>query len=163
MINNPNAKAAIDDCDAELSRITKIINDVGSTNPLSGYLTKYSLIRICGTLEVCYKTIIADYYENLAPQLGRYIGYHLRDASMNATYENIQKTLKHFNSEKYNKFKDDIKTLDNYNILVNSFSVLNDARKKVAHGTSTSLSFNDMKKRYSEAILIIELLDSIMT
>lgn len=76
MINNPNAQTAIDDCNAELSRITGIINGVGSINPLSGYLTKYSLIRICGTLEVCYKTIIADYYENLAPQLGRYIGYH---------------------------------------------------------------------------------------
>ncbi len=74
MINNINAKAAIDDCNAELDRITGIINGVGSTSPLSGYLTKYSLIRICGTLEVCYKTIIADYYENAAPQLGQFIG-----------------------------------------------------------------------------------------
>ena len=62
MINNPNAQTAIDDCNAELSRITGIINGVGSTSPLSGYLTKYSLIRICGPLEVCYKTFIADYY-----------------------------------------------------------------------------------------------------
>ena len=46
MINNINAKAAIDDCNAELDRITGIINGVGSTSPLSGYLTKYSLIRI---------------------------------------------------------------------------------------------------------------------
>lgn len=53
MINNPNAKTAIEDCNAELSRITGIINEVGSTSNLSGYLTKYSLIRICGTLEVC--------------------------------------------------------------------------------------------------------------
>ena len=40
MINNINAKAAIDDCNAELDRITGIINGVGSTSPLSGYLTK---------------------------------------------------------------------------------------------------------------------------
>lgn len=66
MINNINASNAIVDCNAELSRITGIIDSVGSMSHLSNYLTKYSLIRICGTLEVCYKTIIADYYEKFA-------------------------------------------------------------------------------------------------
>lgn len=111
MINNPNAQTAIDDCNAELSRITGIINGVGSTSPLSGYLTKYSLIRICGTLEVCYKTIIADYYENLAPQLGRYIGYHLRDASMNPTYDNICHAIKRFDDVRQQNFKSAVDAL----------------------------------------------------
>lgn len=162
MINNPNAKIAIDDCDAELSRITNIINDVGSTNPLSGYLTKYSLIRICGTLEVCYKTIIADYYENLAPQLGRYIGYHLRDASMNPTYNRICEAIKRFDDTKEQNFKSKIATLTNKESSKEAFAVLNRERNNIAHGINSTLSFNDMKNRFSEAIKIIEVLDSVM-
>nr|WP_306450801.1 HEPN domain-containing protein [Odoribacter splanchnicus] len=162
MINNINAKAAIDDCNAELDRITGIINGVGSTSPLSGYLTKYSLIRICGTLEVCYKTIIADYYENAAPQLGQFIGYHLRDASMNPTYENICQALKRFDDNKNQNFKSAITTLPNNESLKEAFSVLNRERNNVAHGTNSTLSFNDMKDRFSEAIQIIEILDTIM-
>ncbi len=162
MINNRNAQTAIDDCNAELSRITGIIDGVGSTSPLSGYLTKYSLIRICGTLEVCYKTIIADYYENIAPLLGRYIGYHLRNASMNPTYENICKALEHFDEKRRKKFKTTVAALPNNDILTDAFSALNRERNNVAHGISSTLSFNDMKDRFAKAIKIIEALDSIM-
>ena len=162
MINNPNAQTAIDDCNAELSRITGIINGVGSTNPLSGYLTKYSLIRICGTLEVCYKTIIADYYENIAPQLGQFISYHLRDASLNPIYENICKALSRFDDSKNELFKKEVANLANKDSLIDAFKVLNRERNNVAHGTNSTLSFNDMKSRFSEAIKIIEVLDSVM-
>lgn len=162
MINNSNAKTAIDDCDAELSRITGIINGIGSTSPLSGYLTKYSLIRICGTLEVCYKTIIADYYESLAPQLGRYIGYHLRDASMNPTYENICQAIKRFDDNKLRDFKSRIAILQNNEKLKEAFSVLNRERNNVAHGINSTLSFNDMKTQFSDAIIILEILDTVM-
>lgn len=162
MINNPNAKIAIEDCNAELSRITGIINEVGSTSNLSGYLTKYSLIRICGTLEVCYKTIIADYYENFAPQLGRFIGHHLREASMNPTYENICKAINRFDEVRLTNFKSEVSKLKNAESFKNSFFVLNRERNNVAHGINSTLSFNDMKSRFSEAIIIIEVLDSVM-
>ena len=105
MISNTDARTAIDDCNVELFRITTIIDREGSTSHLSGYLTKYSLIRISGTLERCYKTIIADYYENIAPQLGQFIGCHLRDASLNPTYENISKALSRFDDSNNNLFK----------------------------------------------------------
>lgn len=161
-MNNQKAQAAIYDCNAELLRITGIINGVGSTSPLSGYLTKYSLIRICGTLEVCYKTIIADYYENIAPLLGRYIGCHLRYASMNPTYENICKALWHFDENRKKKFKNAVAALPDKDKLIKAFFTLNRERNNVAHGSSSALSFNDMKDRFDEAIKIIEALDSIM-
>ena len=46
--------------------------------------------------------------------------------------------------------------------LKEAFSVLNRERNNVAHGTNSTLSFNDMKDRFSEAIQIIEILDTIM-
>ncbi len=162
MINNAIARAAIDDCNAELLRITGIINGVGSTSPLSGYLTKYSIIRICGTLEVCYKTIIADYYENLAPMVGQFIGHHLRDASMNPTLENIYNALARFDNTKNQNFKASVARLNNPETLKESFSVLNRERNNVAHGASSTLSFNDMKIRFAQAIQIIEVLDATM-
>ncbi len=162
MINNPTARTAIDDCNAELSRIAGIINGVGSTSPLSGYLTKYSLIRISGTLEICYKTIIADYYENIAPQLGQFIGFHLRDASMNPTYDNICKAIKRFDDNRHQNFRSAVDALANKESLKEAFSVLNRERNNVAHGINSTLSFNDMKNRFTEAFQIIEVLDSIM-
>lgn len=162
MINNTDARTAIDDCNAELSRITTIIDREGSTSHLSGYLTKYSLIRISGTLEICYKTIIADYYEKLAPQLGQFIGCHLRDASLNPTYENICKALSRFDDSKNDLFKKAVANLVNKDNLIQAFNVLNRERNNVAHGANSTLSFNDMKSRFSEAIKVIEVLDSVM-
>lgn len=162
MISNTDARTAIDDCNVELFRITTIIDREGSTSHLSGYLTKYSLIRISGTLERCYKTIIADYYENIAPQLGQFIGCHLRDASLNPTYENICKALSRFDDSKNNLFKNEVAKLVNKDNLIRSFLVLNRERNNVAHGINSTLSFNDMKSRFSEAIKIIEVLDSVM-
>ncbi len=161
MINNI-AKNAIDDCHAELTRISGIIEGVGSTSPLSGYLTKYAIIRICGTLEVCYKTIIADYYENIAPQLGKFIGCHLRDASMNPTYNNICAALGRLDEAKKTTFKTSVTALVNYDNLVHAFDILNKTRNDVAHGANCNLSFNDMKTRFSEALQIIEILDNVM-
>ena len=162
MISNTDARTAIDDCNVELFRITTIIDREGSTSHLSEYLTKYSLIRISGTLERCYKTIIADYYENIAPQLGQFIGCHLRDASLNPTYENICKALSRFDDSKNNLFKNEVAKLVNKDNLIRSFLVLNRERNNVAHGINSTLSFNDMKSRFSEAIKIIEVLDSVM-
>ncbi|MBQ2243641.1 MAG: hypothetical protein II318_05435 [Bacteroidales bacterium] len=162
MIQNVEAKNTIDDCNAELSRIAGIINKVGSTDPLSGYLTKYSLIRICGTLEMSYKTIIADYYENIAPQLGPYITCHLRDASMNPTYGNICTALGHFDTTRKKDFKDAVDALNNKDNLIRAFDVLNRERNNVAHGYSSNLSFKDMSNHFLETIQILEALDSIM-
>ena len=47
-------------------------------------------------------------------------------------------------------------------VLKESFSVLNRERNNVAHGINSTLSFNDMKNRFSEAIRVIEILDSVM-
>jgi hypothetical protein len=52
--------------------------------------------------------------------------------------------------------------LENRESLIEAFSVLNRERNNVAHGITSTLSFNDMKTRFSEAIKIIEVLDSVM-
>ena len=63
----PDVQANIDNCKDDLNKIWHLIEGIGTINPISGYLTRFALIRICGTLEVCYKSIIADYYEAFSP------------------------------------------------------------------------------------------------
>ena len=161
-MNNPIANQAISDCNDELTKIRNQINTLGSTHSISGFLTRYSLIKICGTLEICYKTIIADYYENSAPHLGSFIGFHLRDASMNAKYENICQAIKRFYSGKSSLFKSQIQSLPNKDRALQSLSDLNTARNEFAHGNHPALTFNDICDKFTESIRILDVLDSIM-
>ena len=143
----PDVQANIDNCRADLDKIWHLMEALGTMTPVSGYLTKFAIIRICGTLEVCYKSIIADYYEAFSPELQRYIGIHVRSASLNAQYESICKVLKEFSEEK----------------ISTAMAELNNARNKVAHGNSTAMSFNDMKQKFEDTIVILEKLDEVLS
>ena len=81
---------------------------------------------------------------------------------MNPTYENICTAIERFDENKNKKFKSSVKSLKDNQNLIRSFSTLNRERNNIAHGISSTLSFNDMKNRFDEAIKIIEVLDSIM-
>lgn len=159
----PDVQANIDNCRADLDKIWHLMEALGTMTPVSGYLTKFAIIRICGTLEVCYKSIIADYYEAFSPELQRYIGIHVRSASLNAQYESICKVLKEFSEEKHNKFKDIISSIINKEQIITAMAELNNARNKVAHGNSTAMSFNDMKQKFEDTIVILEKLDEVLS
>lgn len=161
-MNNLNALQAINDCKDELRKINTQITTLGSTHSISGFLTKYSLIRICGTLELSYKTIIADFYENSAPHLGNFIGFHLRDASMNAKYDNICQALSRFDENRLQRFKSQVNVLNNKDKALRSLSELNTARNEFAHGNSPMITFNDLLDKFNESIRILEELDSVM-
>lgn len=68
-MNNQNFLTNIDECKEDLQRIRNLISAIGSMSPVAGYLTKFALIRVCGTLEICYKTLIADFYESVSPEM----------------------------------------------------------------------------------------------
>lgn len=161
MIRNEVAKEAIANCRIELNKIWHLIEAVGSTNQVSSYLTHYALVRICGTLEISYKTIIADYYVSRSPLLDRFIMKHVREACRNPNYDNICKTLKEFDEDKYRRFKETIASLDNAEDIKSSLESLNSSRNSVAHGSSSLLSFNDLKNHFEKALQIIEVLDSV--
>lgn len=162
-MNNANADAAINDCRNELARIEHFINSYGSTSQICSCLTKYALICVCGTIEVCYKTIIADFYENLSRVLGSFITHHVRNAPRNGTYDNICNALKEFDDSKCSNFKAAINSMHDKNRILASMSSLNSARNNVAHGIGTTLSFTDIKDHFNNAVKVIEKLDDEMT
>jgi hypothetical protein len=161
-MNNQKAQSEFNDCQADLLRITETIGKIGSLNTLTGYLTKYSIIRVSGALENCYKTIIADFYEAQAPTIQYFIGKHVREVSLNATYENICKVLKDFSVEKNNEFKAKIEDFESKNEILNAMSDINKARNQVAHGHDSNMTFEDAKEKFDKSIKIIEKLDEVL-
>lgn len=161
-MRNSNAEGVIDDCNSDLDKIEHLISAIGATNPISNYLTKYSIIRICGTLEVCYKTIIADYYELKAPLMSTFLLNKVRNATMNPNYQNICTTLQSFDEDLAKAFKDKVRSLNDSDELISAFNTLNKTRNEVAHGISSTISFSDAKRMFSCSLQIINELDSLM-
>lgn len=98
-------------------------------------------------MENVYKTIIADYYEGLAPSLTQYITKMVRNVTRNANLDNIHKFLKEFDHVKKETFKHRVQALANSNQIPWEFSDLADARNKLAYGNPVNLSFNEIKKK----------------
>ena len=60
-MSNPYVQALVDECDNDFVRIERIIDVLTNTNPAVPYLTKYVIIKACGTLEQAFKIIISDF------------------------------------------------------------------------------------------------------
>lgn len=160
-MNNLNFHNEVDACKKDSQRIQHLISGIGSISPVAGYLTKFALIRVCGTLEICYKTLIADFYEAVSPELQRYITIHVREASLNAKYENIKKVLKEFSEEKSNDYKRFINARADKEQILAAMSALNSARNEVAHGGNMSLSIADICNHFEKAVCVLEELDKL--
>lgn len=113
-MHNANAEHIVTDCNNEMTRIENLIAKFSSTDSVSGFLTRYALMKMSSTLECAYKTIIADYYKAFSSELVRFIDVHVTDANMNACFDNISKMLLKFDKEKNNKFKAKAKELNDY-------------------------------------------------
>ena len=61
-------KDLIDDCNSDIKYIERKINYIKKSNLLDkeiSYLTNYVLIRVSGTVELVYRSIIADYFSTV--------------------------------------------------------------------------------------------------
>ena len=159
---NQQVNEIIENCRADLERIFHLIEGLGSLAPASGYLTKFALIRISGTLEICYKQLIEDYYAGTSPHLQRFITIHVRDANLNAKYENICKVLKDFDESKCYTLKASINAREDKDDMLHAMSDLNNARNDVAHGDSTTMTFNEMRQKFENSVLLLQELDKVL-
>ena len=150
------------DCDNELKKLSKLIDDFGSTAESSGYFTKYSLLKVASILEISYKTLIADYYESLSPDLRQFVSSHVRDANMNASYANICTMLGWFSDDVKSKYKQEVQKMKNKDRYLNEFKELNDARNNLVHYDGNVLSFIGIKEKFNHVKVFLEILDKII-
>lgn len=157
-MNNNSVQQKIEECKEEIDRIENFIQDNGQAHNMVPFLTKYLVIRCCGTIENAFKNIISDYHSNIPLQARNYIENTFTNSSMNPSKDNICKILKKFDEAWNNRFK--AKLLENSSQqLEDSLKSLNNNRNQFAHGGNPTASYNDIKRYFGDAIKIIELLD----
>lgn len=161
-MNNQNAESSIDSCIEELERIDTLIeNLLGHTSPIIPYLTKYAIVRACGTIEYCFKTIIADLHVG-SPQVMNYIDNTIRISSINPSISNICSTLKKFDEDWNKSFTKKIKEHEHPQRLRDSIESLNSARNSFAHGGTPSSTFENVRDYFNDTVTIIEMLDQVV-
>lgn len=160
-IVNINAKASILNCLQELERIEGIIDLLGGTSNPVPFLTRYSIIKACGTIEYSFKTIISDHrYTEHSEQVQRFIDEKFRNSSMNPNYNNICKALNSFDEEWCKKFKEKINNDADKTRLQDSLKSLNTARNDFAHGKSPTTSFKNVYDYFIDCIVIMEMMEA---
>lgn len=161
-MNNKNARNSIDTCSSEIQRIFHLIEGLGHMSPVVPFLTNYSIVRACGTLEYCFKTIISDLHTGHSSQIKNYIDNTIRNSSMNPSRDNISRTLNRFDEDWNNKFKDKLNSHENSARIKSSIDSLNSARNTFAHGDNPSSSFENIKSYFEDSVILIEILDEVV-
>jgi hypothetical protein len=163
MMTNENAATLISVCKREFEQIEHFREAVGGANSMMGLMTKYSVIKSCGTIEQCFKGILYDYFElNNTPQAKNYIFQHFRKCSMNPNHGNICKSLKKFDERWHAELNKMLDARSDKKKILRSLETLNEARNKFAHGGSPTTSFDQTKEYFQDSCIIIEFIDQIV-
>jgi len=161
-MHNPDVKRALKDCMGELVDIQKILLPTNiRLNKITKYLTNYSIIKACGTIEYAYKCLIADYFgEAQSEYIKNFLSKRIRDSSANPDMSIIYGMLNSFDKNIEKRFKDLLKQELNRNILVSSLNSLRTERNTLAHGGSSIIPFSDVLKYFKDSRRIIQILDN---
>jgi len=159
-MNNLSALTLLQQCEFDLQRIDLIIQALGSTNNAVPYLTKYAIIKVCGTLEQCFKIIISDFScLGQSTQVKKFIDISFRESSINPNLDNIHKSLKKFDEQWNENFKNLLNVDPDVNRIRSSITSLNNARNEFAHGGNPTLTFTDLNSYFTDTKKIIEFID----
>ncbi|NCC61766.1 MAG: hypothetical protein EOM12_12695 [Verrucomicrobiae bacterium] len=150
-------------CSAELAQVKTLIDNLGFTSTIVPYLTKYAVVRACGSVELAFKAVIADYCSRRGKkQVKRFLTRKVRDGSANPSYDKICQFLHDFDEEWKRDFKGLIEQEANKANLLTSLQSLVDARNDFAHGGNPSASIGDVLVYYGHARRIIEIMDGVV-
>ncbi|RKE03483.1 HEPN domain-containing protein [Marinifilum flexuosum] len=161
-MRNDDALGAITACREELQRIYHTIEGLGHLSPIVPFLTNYSIVKTCGTIEFCFKTIIADIHSGQSTQVITYVDNTIRNSSMNPSRDNICKTLKKFDVNWNREFKEKLNEHEHSQRLKSSIDSLNSARNAFAHGENPSSSFENIRSYFNDTVIIMEMLDEVV-
>lgn len=162
-MNNQDVLKEITSCETELIHIQQLINGIGLTSSIVPYLTKYAIIKSCGTIEYCFKTVIADYCSNRSKkQVKQFINRKIKLGSANPSLSNIKKLLKEFDDGWSNSFKSLLDSEPDKGTLILSLDSLVSTRNSFAHGGNPTASISDVITYFSNSKKIIEILDTVV-
>lgn len=162
-MNNSAVQKMLDDCTFELSQLEALVVDVGPTSSIVPYLTKYAIVRSCGTIEQSFKTIVADHCcKKSTAQVKEFLRVRVRESSSNPSWDNICTLLKQFDLTWSTGFKGKVAADVDSAQLKESLKSLVGARNDFAHGGNPSTTIGDVKDYFSHASRIIMYLDTVV-
>ena len=160
-MNNADVQRMLDECSSELLQVKTLIDSIGVASSIAPYLTKYALIRACGSIEQAFKSIICDFCSRRSKkQVKRFLENRVRESSMNPSYSNICKLLKSFDEDWSDAFQSSVNSSTDKAAWIMSLTSLVDARNDFAHGGNPSPSIGDVTSYFLHSRAVIELLDS---
>jgi len=133
--------------------------DAFSGDPLiKAYLTYYLCVRISGFVEDCVRTIFSSYADaNSSAHARSYIAAKLSKFP-NPSMEAIFALAKEFNMT----WSDDLKKKIPVPRRLSLNSVVNN-RHTIAHGGTSSITLNDIKRYYQDIIVIVQTIETCCT
>jgi len=149
----------INDCNVEIDKIKSIV-DLSPLDATTQFLNKYTLIKACGTVELVFKSIIANFFDSSSIiQVHNFINRNVRESSANPKYDKICNMLKGYDSQWCIDFKDSVNRLSNSIKVKQSLESLVEQRNAFAHGKNTTITVANVKDYFTDAVIILNLLD----
>lgn len=162
-MNNDSVEALLDECGSELTALEAFVTGLGMASNIVPYLSKYGLVKACGTIEQAFKAVVADKCSFRAKaQLKNYLTEKVRNSSSNPSFDNICKLLKSFDPAWKTSFKSAINAHASAASLRTSLQSLVDARNEFTHGGNPRVSIGDVRRYFDDARIVIEELDQIV-
>ena len=153
----------INECNRELLDIETRIGNLQPTDKERQYLSNYALIKACGTVEYVYRSIVADFFSNLADErIDTYLDVMVRQGSGSAKYDNMKGLLNKFDVEWATRFKEEVQSLSDSQRLISASNSLVTNRHAFAHGQNPTATFLDIKNYYQDVLRLIAIFDSIV-
>ncbi|MBS3087311.1 hypothetical protein J4226_01840 [Candidatus Pacearchaeota archaeon] len=161
-MRNKEVNDNIRKCKKELKDIANIKRLVGDISPMMNFLTRYALIKACGTIEYAFKSIVSDFSNNEREEIVNYLDNKIRNNSQNPSYNNMINTLRDF-SEKWSKqFVEKVNSLGDKDKLLLSLASINNARNNFAHGGDPNVTLKDVITYFEDSCLILEQVDEVI-
>jgi hypothetical protein len=154
----------LNDCKDDFKNIEQIIKTVGKTSNEIPYLTRYALIKSHGTIEQCYKNIVADFCEpGSTRQMKYFFERNFRNRAAKLKFDNICNDLRYFDQNWPHSFKKEMKKFTkNKKEITTSVSSLIDARNQFAHGSNPQITFRDIKNYFLDSEKMIRSLNRVI-
>lgn len=139
--------------------ILSLVNSLGELALSTPYVKKYAVIRATSSIEIGFKTIIADRVdEGSHQQLKNFVAKKIRKSSANPRLEKIEELLKEFDEHWQTRFKEKVAFSDQLS-LRGALATLVDTRNSFAHGGLAGLDINDTITFFNCGCEVLRLLD----
>lgn len=152
---NGNYERMLQDCATEIDNIQQWISNHTLDSNVR-FLTSYSVIKACGTIESVFKQMV---YDNLASganeEAKTFLNKSIIEASFNPSPGQIYKLLEKINVT----WRMDFERLIGGTNQKGHLKSLVELRNSFAHGSAITASINDVKGYYNAGMWILEKLD----